>query len=248
MSDGFFIGDIDDGVRISDTVQLLGAEAHHAAVVRRIGVGETVTITNGYGLGVIGPVVKIEREKVTVEVLDVEHSERLEPQITVVQALPKNDRAELAVDLMTEAGVTTIVPWEAIRSIGSWRGERGEKGQVKWENAAREAAKQARRYWVPTIEPLATTLHVAKLLSEATLGVICHEKATERIALCPVPEQGHIVVVIGPEGGLTGGEVATFEATGAGTYLLGPTVLRTSTAGATVVTQLRLLADLASMA
>jgi 16S rRNA (uracil1498-N3)-methyltransferase len=148
-----------------------------------------------------------------------------------VQALPKGDRGELAVEVLTEAGAGRIVPWAAERSVAVWKGERAVKSLARWRATAREAAKQARRTWFPEVAPLATTGDVADLVAAADLAVVLHEEASVPLASVPVPAEGRLVVVVGPEGGLTDEEVAAFVAAGAVSVRLGAEVLRTSTAG-----------------
>jgi len=245
MSDGFFFADLPPGLAVGSLVEVTGDEAHHLAQVRRVGPGESVTLTDGRGHGVRGPVRAVDRLKATVEVADLLVEAPRRPFLTVVQALPKSDRAELAVDLMTELGVDRIVPWQAARSIGRWRGERGEKARAKWAAVARAAAKQSRRLIVPEVAPLATTHEVAELLGQAGLPVVMHETATTPVSVLRPAAEVPLTVVIGPEGGIAPDELALFEAAGARAFSMGPTVLRTSTAGAVAVAQLRLLAELA---
>ncbi|MDR0990886.1 MAG: 16S rRNA (uracil(1498)-N(3))-methyltransferase [Propionibacteriaceae bacterium] len=242
MSDGFFLAPVEALAAAEETVTLTGAEAHHAAVVRRIRPGEIVTVADGIGHGVRGPVVQAERDQVVVTVAEKLTEPPSQPPITLVQALPKKDRADLAVDLMTEVGVDQIVPWQAARSIVRWTGERGDKALAKWRATAREAAKHSRRLTLPTVTPLATTAQVAELLREAANPIVMHETATAPISQAVVDPTAPVVCVIGPEGGIAPDELALFQSAGAATYLMGPTVLRTSTAGAVAITQLRLLA------
>jgi 16S rRNA (uracil1498-N3)-methyltransferase len=245
MSDGFFWVYLPADVTVGSMIDLTGAEAHHLAQVRRIGPGEIVTLTDGRGRGVRGPVRTIQRQAVTVEVAELLRAEPSRPCLSVVQALPKSDRAELAVDLMTELGVDRIVPWQAARSIGRWRGERGEKARARWAAVARAAAQQSRRLTVPEVAPLATTRQVAELLGQTGLAVVMHETAITPVALLRPQADVPVTVVIGPEGGIAPDELALFEAAGARPFSMGRTVLRTSTAGAVAVAQLRLLAELA---
>jgi 16S rRNA (uracil1498-N3)-methyltransferase len=244
VSDGFFVADLDSAVAPGDRVVLAGAEAYHAAVVRRLTVGESVTVTNGTGLAVDGQVTSVAKTAVEIAVESVRSEPPRPLYLIVAQALPKTDRAELAVDLMTEAGVDQIVPWAASRSQVHWSGERGDKAHGKWMTAAREASKQARRSWFPVIEHCVSLADVAQLVADADCAIIMHERASRPVWECPVPAQGRVVIVIGPEGGLTDDEVAALESAGGSLWLMGPTVLRTSTAGAVAVTQVRLLAEL----
>ena len=149
----------------------------------------------------------------------------------MVQALPKGDRGELAVEVLTEVGVARVVPWAAARSVAVWKGEWATKGHAKWSATAREAAKQARRPWHPEVQPLASTDDVLALVGEADLAVVLHEDASEPLADVPVPEVGTVLLVVGPEGGLTDDEVAALVGAGARSVRLGAEVLRTSTAG-----------------
>ncbi|MDA8372194.1 MAG: 16S rRNA (uracil(1498)-N(3))-methyltransferase [Nocardiopsaceae bacterium] len=218
-----------------DHVVLSGAEGRHAATVRRITVGETVHLVDGGGTRARCVVTDVGKDTVVCAVSERDTDPLPSPRLTVVQALPKGDRGELAVEVMTEAGVDAIIPWAAERCITRWKAERAAKSLAKWRATAREATKQARRSRIPDVGDLATTHGVTALISDAELGVVLHEDATERLSSLPLPaasaETSGIVVVVGPEGGFTESELHVFEAAGAVRALLGPTVLRTSTAG-----------------
>jgi 16S rRNA (uracil1498-N3)-methyltransferase len=208
-----------------------GPEGHHAARVRRIAVGERVLVVDGAGVHVEGPVVEVRRDAVVVAVDVRGHQPAPRPRLVVVQALAKGDRGERAVEAMTEVGVDVIVPWAAARCVTTWQGDRGAKALGRWRTIAREAAKQARRSWFPDVAELESTEQVCGRIGAAALAVVCHESARPALATTAVPNDGDLVVVIGPEGGLTDDEVTMFTASGATAYRLGPTVLRTSTAG-----------------
>jgi 16S rRNA (uracil1498-N3)-methyltransferase len=223
------------GVRAGDTVTVDGDEAHHAVAVRRLRVGEPVVLTDGAGASLTGSVTSTGKRVFTVEAGRVEVRPEPQPVVTVVQALPKGDRGELAVELLTEVGVARVVPWAAARSVAVWKGERVAKGLARWRSTAREAAKQSRRTWHPTVADLGTTDDVVGLLRGAALAVVLHEEASEPLAGLEVPASGEVVVVVGPEGGLTDDEIAAFEAAGARSVRLGDEVLRTSTAGLAAV-------------
>ncbi|MBC9726799.1 16S rRNA (uracil(1498)-N(3))-methyltransferase [Streptomyces sp. TRM68367] len=210
-----------------------GPEGRHAVSVKRLRPGEGVVLTDGRGRWAQG-VVKAAEGKDRLVVMDLEtvHEEpTAQPRITVVQALPKGDRGELAVETMTEVGVDAIVPWAAARCITQWKGERGLKALGKWRATAREAGKQSRRVRFPEVTDIATTKRVASLLAEADFAAVLHETGDAPLAAAELPERGEIVLVVGPEGGIAPEELSLFEAAGARPYRLGPTVLRTSTAG-----------------
>lgn len=226
------------GVGPGSVVEVTGDEAHHAVAVRRLSVGERVVLTDGAGTSVTGEVASTGKRVFSVTVASLRVIERAEPTVTVVQALPKGERGELAVEVLTEVGTDVIVPWSAARSVAVWRGDRAAKSLAKWRSTAREAAKQARRSWFPEVADLATTEQVVALLSAADLAVVLHEDASLPLAALEVPNSGSIVVVVGPEGGLTPEELAAFEAAGLRAVRLGDEVLRTSTAGLAAVASL----------
>lgn len=226
------------GVVVGASVTVDGDEAHHAVVVRRLAVGESVRLADGAGRVVVGEVTATAKRSFAVVVHEVSDIPEPLPRVSVVQALAKGDRGERAVEVLTEIGVARIVPWAASRSVAVWKGERATKAHRKWETTAREAAKQARRAWAPDVAPLATTDQIASLLASADHAVVLHEGATEPLTGLPVTSTGDIVVVVGPEGGLTDDEVAAFRQAGAVPVRLGNEVLRTSTAGVAAVAAL----------
>jgi 16S rRNA (uracil1498-N3)-methyltransferase len=222
----FLCSDLD-----GDAIVLSGSEGRHAATVRRLRVGEQADLTDGAGLVVTGVVSSVADSVVTFAVLSRREVPRPSPALTVVQALPKGERGELAVETMTEAGVDTIVPWAAEHCVAVWRGEKAARGVSRWRSAAREAAKQSRRAWLPAVSDLASTSSVASLVSSAALAVVLEGSAAAALSTVPLPSSGEIVLIVGPEGGVSPAERAAFAAAGAVECRLGPTVLRTSTAG-----------------
>ncbi|GAA3817820.1 16S rRNA (uracil(1498)-N(3))-methyltransferase [Streptomyces phyllanthi] len=210
-----------------------GPEGRHAVSVKRLRPGEDVILTDGRGLWREGVVRAAEgKDRLVVTDLGELHEEAPEsPRITVVQALPKGDRGELAVEMMTEVGVDAIVPWAASRCITQWRGERGLKTLAKWRSTVREAGKQSRRVRFPEVAEAASTKEVAALLASADLGAVLHESGDAALAAVELPVAGEIVLVVGPEGGVSPEELSLFVEAGAGAYRLGRSVLRTSTAG-----------------
>jgi 16S rRNA (uracil1498-N3)-methyltransferase len=213
------------------TVVVDGPEGRHAATVTRLGVGEAVVLTDGRGRRGQGVVAAAARDRLEVTVTSVADEPAHSLRLVVVQALPKGDRGELAVETMTEVGVDVVVPWAASRCVTRWRDARGEKALARWRTSAQAAAKQSRRSRFPEVTDLATTGDVAALLSTAAVGAVLHEQAAEPLAALSLPDTGDIVLVVGPEGGVSDDEVGTFRDAGAATYRVGETVLRTSTAG-----------------
>jgi 16S rRNA (uracil1498-N3)-methyltransferase len=217
--------------QVGEKVVLDGDEGRHAAVVRRIRPGEIVSLTDGTGTLLHTRVIDAAAHGLVCETLARIAVPAPAPVLVLVQALAKGDRGELAVATSTEVGVDRILPWSAARSVVQWRGDRGDKALRKWRSTAYEAAKQSRRAWFPVVEPLVVTSDVASRLSHASLPLVLHEESAVTIASVDIPESGEVVLVVGPEGGLTSEEVAAFRAASAVPVRLGPTVMRTSTAG-----------------
>jgi 16S rRNA (uracil1498-N3)-methyltransferase len=221
------------GELTAPVVKLTGSEGHHAAVVRRLRAGERADVGDGAGTIAEGVVSDVGKNFVTLDIRAVHTVPPPQPLLTVAQALPKGDRGELAVELMTEIGADAVIPWAAERSITKWHAERGDKALAKWRATAREAAKQSRRAWLPEITALATTAALAERVAAATRAIVLEADAAAKLHELPLPETGEILLLVGPEGGISPAERTALRDAGATEARLGPTVLRTSTAGAT---------------
>jgi 16S rRNA (uracil1498-N3)-methyltransferase len=219
------------GAAVGADLLLEGAEGRHAATVRRIAPGERVDVADGGGAVARCTVVAATRDALTLRVDELGTEPEPSPRLVLVQALAKGDRDDLAVEAATELGVDEVVPWQAARSVVVWKGERGERARRKWEQTVRAAAKQSRRARVPEVAPLASSADVRGRVGAAALAVVLHEEAATPLAGLALPEAGEVLLVVGPEGGITAEEVAGFEASGAVACRLGPHVLRSSTAG-----------------
>ncbi len=224
----FLVPDLGDG----DTLVLTGAEAHHAATVKRLAVGEAALLSDGRGAVAQARVSQVSPDRVVFQVLSRSLAADPQPRLVVVQALPKGERAELAVELLTELGVDEIVPWSAAHSIGQWKGDRVAKGVAKWQRAAQAAAKQSRRARIPVVSELAGSDQVAGRIAAAGLALLLHSDADEPLSRVAVPAAGEVLLVVGPEGGLSPAELELFTGRGGRPVRLGAEVLRTSTAGA----------------
>ena len=219
-------GDLTAGV-----MTLTGPEGHHAAAVRRLRAGERADVSDGAGTLARGVVTGAGKDSVTLDIVAVHTVPAPQPRLAVAQALPKGDRGELAVELMTEVGVDTVIPWAAARSITRWQAERGAKALAKWRATAREAAKQSRRAWLPEVTDLMST---AALAERAATGyaIVLEADAEAKLHELELPATGEVLLLVGPEGGISPAERAALRDAGAREARLGPTVLRTSTAGA----------------
>jgi 16S rRNA (uracil1498-N3)-methyltransferase len=217
---------------VSDQAVLDGPEGRHAATVKRLRPGEVVLLGDGRGTVAHAVVDATGRDVVELTITDRSMVPAPSPRVVVAQALVKGDRGELAVELATEAGVDAIVPWTAARCVVRWAdGQRGDKGLARWRSTAREAAKQARRAWSPEVHEPASTRALAERVAGAACALVLHESATAMLGDVPLPAAGDVLLVVGPEGGVTDDELAQLTAAGAKAVRLGPEVLRASTAG-----------------
>jgi 16S rRNA (uracil1498-N3)-methyltransferase len=225
---------------LPDAEELLvdGAEGRHAVDVLRLTPGESVRVGDGRGTVVDGEVAAAGPEGLRVRVSARHEVPPPALQMVLVQALPKGERGPLAVELATELGVDRIVPWAAARCVTRWREDRAAKGVAKWRAAARTASKQSRRPRVPEVTDVMTTRQVCGALADVDLALVLHEQARHPLSRVDLPTEGAIAVIVGPEGGLTDGEVVALSAAGARPVRLGPEVLRTSTAGAATLAAL----------
>jgi 16S rRNA (uracil1498-N3)-methyltransferase len=215
------------------TFTLDGDEGRHAATVKRMREGEVIHLCDGKGARTFATVVKVHKQSLELTVEQFSFEAAPEPRMIVVQALAKGERAELAVEMLTEVGADAIVPWRAENSIGKW--DSVEKGLEKWRRTSRESTKQSRRAWIPEISELHTTEQVCQLMSQAQSVFVLHESADQALAACAIREQGTIMIVVGPEGGISPDELAAFSTAGARVVHMGASVMRTSTAGAIAV-------------
>ena len=220
-----------------------GDEGRHAATVRRMRAGERLILSDGRGRWAAADVLTAGRGTVTVTVGAVTMDPEPRVRVVLVQALPKGERSELAVDLATEAGVDEIVPWQSARCVARWTGspDKAERGRQRWQAVAREAAKQSRRSRVPVVRPLASTDAVVDLIAGAAGALVLHESGAMPIAAADLPGAGDLLLVVGPEGGVAPEELDLLEGAGAAPVRLGREVLRTSTAGAVALGALGVL-------
>ncbi|MGA7204780.1 MAG: 16S rRNA (uracil(1498)-N(3))-methyltransferase [Specibacter sp.] len=230
---------------VGDPFSLGGAEGRHAVTVKRLAAGEPVDLCDGEGLRLVCTVTGAGAGVLDVRV-DVVAADAADAyELVLVQALAKGDRDELAIETATELGVDGVVPWQAERSIVRWKMDKALKGPVKWRNVVAMAAKQARRTRVPWVGELVGTAALVDLIKDSALALILHEDAVDTLpqvvhswragAKAIDGSPARIVMIVGPEGGMSPAEVQAFLAAGARTALLGRHVLRSSTAGPAAV-------------
>lgn len=232
------------------TAVLDGPEGRHASTVRRFGVGDRLLLSDTRGGVAECAVTAVGKDRLDLLVHSVDRRAPAQPEVTLVQALPKSERSELAVDLATEAGVDRIIPWQAVRCVSRWHTgklDKSEKGVARWRAVAYAAAKQSRRVYVPEVTDLHTTAmvveRVAELVAAGGAVLVLHESATTALGGDHLAGRDAVTLVVGPEGGLDDAEVAALVEAGAQAVRLGPTVLRTSSAAAVALGAIGVLTD-----
>ena len=238
MSDALFY--VDALPEVGGFVVVDGDEGFHAATVRRLRVGERIVLGDGAGELADCEVAETGKRELTAAVLTRRTANRPQPAVTVVQAIPKAERSELAIELATEAGADAFVAWQAARCVARWDGPKADKGLRRWRAVARSAARQSRRAFIPGVDGVITTRELLDGVPRA-LVLALHESATAPLTDLDVAAAASITLVVGPEGGLTDAEVEALTAAGAHAVRLGPTVLRTSTAAAVALGALGVL-------
>ncbi len=222
-----------------------GDEGFHAATVRRIRRDEQLVLGDGVGGLARCVVEQTGRDGLQARVLDRWQVPPVQPAVTVIQALPKAERSELAIELATEAGADALVAWQAARCVARWDGARADKGLRRWRTVARAAAQQSRRAYVPSVDGVLSTAALTRRIGDvvASCGTVLalHESATGQLTDLSLPQAKSVMLVVGPEGGIAPDELAALTDAGAVAVRLGPTVLRTSTAAAVALGALGVL-------
>ena len=243
MSRPVYVQEFPTPPTVGEVIELTGDEGRHAVSVKRTSVGEQIELVDGHGTRAVITVTGVSGKDRLTGVVDCAANEPApRPTVTVIQALPKAARSELTVDLLTQAGADVIVPWQAGRSVANW-GKKQDKGLAKWRAAARAAAKQSRRSRIPEITPVGDQAAVAALIQAAPLALMLHEDATGKITDQPVAQADSVVLIIGPEGGISPAELDAFTTAGAHLVRLGPEVLRTASAGMVALAALGAVTD-----
>ena len=211
-----------------------GEEGFHAANVRRIRPGEHLDLGDGAGTVAHCVVDNVTKGRLTAKVVELHSVAVASPRVTVVQALPKSDRSELAIELATEAGADGFVAWQASRCVARWESAaKIDKGLRRWQAVARSAARQSRRPHIPPVSGVVSTAElVQRVRDSGVMALVLHESADVKLTELPLAQADSLLLIVGPEGGIADDEIATLTDAGATPVRLGPTVLRTSTAAA----------------
>ena len=223
----FFVEDLPR--KVGSSYEFDSDDAQHAIRVLRMSAGEIFMLSDGRGKWSKVKIFAVKKKSLEVEVIETGIQDPLDISFTVVQALPKGDRLKESIEMLTESGVDTIIPWSAQRSIG-----KADKGVEKLHTTAREASKQSRRLFIPTVTEVASTSAVVELIVQHDLVLVFHESATNKVSEIVTRkyfESKSVMIIIGPEGGITNEELELFNSAGAKVALMGRPILRSAHAG-----------------
>lgn len=216
---------------VGETITLDGPEGRHAASVVRLRAGERCYLGDGLGRRVLVEAEAVEPTTLYGRVVEIEDEPEPGLRFVLVQALAKGDRDEQAVEACTELGIDEVVPWQAERSIVVWRGPRAAKSLAKWAAVVTRATKQSRRSRMPLTAGAVDLTSLTTRVREAEVALVLHEDATEALASTDLAPQGEVLIIVGPEGGISDRELSTLTDAGATPVRLGSTILRSSSAG-----------------
>ncbi|WP_125979222.1 16S rRNA (uracil(1498)-N(3))-methyltransferase [Bifidobacterium goeldii] len=224
------------------TITLPDAVRRHAIQAMRLTDGDALQLSDGQGLCIHAVLTDARNGMVRVE--RVGRQPQPVTRLTLIQALAKTGHDEQAIDMATQIGVDTVIPWQANRSIAKWKAGRTDR---KWNQVLQAATEQSRRVWTPTLGECVSSKQITAICRRACvhgdLVIVLHQDANatwqtieDRIAQLAERclEDGKprdISVVVGPEGGISEEEVAEFTQAGAYSVVLGSNILRASTAG-----------------
>lgn len=226
-----------------ERVTLPSEAARHARTVLRLQVGEPILIHSDDGTARRCRLEALSAAAVIARVVE-QYALDTEPRtrITVAQALPRNaDKVEEVLRHGTEIGAAGFALFPAARSVARLEGDKRDKRRERWRGIVQSAAEQSGRGALPPVEWLPSLAALADALPGYEAALIAHESAAVPLArtLAALPARAtRLVVIVGPEGGLTEAEVSTLTTRGGQTVSLGPRILRTETAALVALAQI----------
>ena len=221
----FFVPDLPTAV--GSTYEFGGEDAGHAIRVLRTQIGDGLALSSGQGAWSIVEVIAIAKKSMTVRVVSTGFEEALPVEFTVAQALTKGDRIKESIELNTAGGADVILLWAATRSIGKATPDLMQK----LATTAREASKQTRRNRIPFVMGVLDAKKIAAEIPNYDLAILFHEGASQKLTDVVKPGGKKVLLIVGPEGGITDEELALFKSAGAQVALMGRPIFRSAHAG-----------------
>jgi 16S rRNA (uracil1498-N3)-methyltransferase len=235
MAGVFYFPELGESER---TITLVGEEARHAVAVRRIRVGEEISITNGQGLIATCDVVSIANKPPSLDLSIRELKANPAPRtVHLAAAMPKGDRQRVLLDMVTQVGISEFTPLLCERSVS----RENEKAQERWQRICLEAMKQSRRAWLPNINPSVDLTSFIDSLPKDRVLCCASAEGQDILGMTSIESEVGIAIVVGPEGGFTENEIGYLQKAGALEFNLGDGILRTETAAVVAAALIRLL-------
>lgn len=222
---------VDQPLSVDGLVTLTDDKRHHLTTVLRLSDGADLVLFNGDGHEYSATIHQTRRKTLSAAVTD-QHTPTRESSldVTLVQAIARGDRMDLALAKAVELGVTRIQPLFSERGQVKLDGERLDKKQDHWQRRVESAAEQSGRLICPTVAPAIDLDALLETAPEAeTLDLMLAPTAAQSLGQFTACDR--VRLMIGPESGLSQGEIERAAATGWQALTLGPRILRTETAG-----------------
>ena len=223
-----------------DSVKITGGDALHICKVLRITEGETLTLCDGEGTDFLATVTSCSKECVALDIVDTFVC-LAEPSVSVTlfQGIPKQGKMDYIIEKCTELGISQIVPVSAKRSVVKIDDKKSEAKKLeRWRKIAQESVKQCGRGKIPEVTEVMTVKEAIEFSRSLDLVIAAYECEKETSIKSALSDKNpkSVGIFIGPEGGLDDGEIELFKSAGITTVTLGKRILRTETAGHTVLT------------
>ena len=231
-----------------DRIHITGSDVNHIRNVLRMKPGEEILVSAQGNLEYRCRIEALEEEEVTAEILYAMESElELPSRIYLFQGLPKGDKMEFIIQKTVELGVHEIIPVASRRCVVKLDEKKAKNKTARWQGISESAAKQSKRMIVPKVHPVMKFGDALEYARSLDLVLIPYERAkgmrhTKELFASIRPGQS-VGIFIGPEGGFEQAEVEQAVETGAVPVTLGKRILRTETAGMTVLSILMYLRE-----
>jgi len=216
-----------------ESVVLSSTESSHAANARRMRVGQAVHLFNGEGLIADGEISHLERREVNVRVTGFKEVEKPNTQLTIATAVPKGDRQRVLIDMLTQLGVTRIVPIVYEFSVSQFN----DKVSVKWQRYIIEACKQSRNPWLPMIGQAEPVVDFVESCDDGLMAADAQGESMQGLLNDHIRDQASATILIGPEGGFSASEYAILSQNKVKYVKIGPYILRTEAAAVVAASQ-----------
>ena len=229
-------------------IRIAGGDVNHIKNVLRMKAGEEILLSDGIKKEYHCRITELSEEHVDAEIMFVkEEGIELPAKVYLFQGLPKSDKMELIIQKAVELGVYAVIPMATKRAVVKLDAKKEEKKLGRWQSIAESAAKQSKRLIIPKVMPVMSFKEAAAFAADLDLCLLPYELAENmaytREIFSEVRPGMSVAVFIGPEGGFSTEEVELALSKGMKSITLGKRILRTETAGMTVLSILMYLLE-----